>query len=103
MLSFSRLIAAESLALVGATVPFQVQNGTLLWREQTRSCLRKDCRLLARPDLPIRIRGRTRRLRLRDIPPLSALATQAPRRCFLARPDGDPVPGFPPSRGGVPA
>ena len=59
MVSFSRLIAAESLTWTGVTFPFMVQNGTLLLREQTRSCLRKDCSALVRPDFPIRVLRRT--------------------------------------------
>jgi hypothetical protein len=41
IVSFSLLIAAESLAWTGATVAFVVQNGTLPLREQTRCCLIK--------------------------------------------------------------
>jgi len=41
IVSFSLLIAVESLAWSGATVAFVVKNGTLPLREQTRSCLIK--------------------------------------------------------------
>src|SRR6516164_8941167 len=100
MVSFSRLFAAESLALVGATVPFPAQNGTLLLREQTRSYLRKDCRVIARPDLPIRALRRTQGIEALRYP--TAIGYPSAKPLIFARQHRGPGPGgFPPSRGGV--
>src|SRR6516225_7588781 len=102
MVSFSRLFAAESLALVGATVPFPTQNGTLLLREQTRSCLRKACRDSLVVTLSAASDTATCGSRLRGIAPPSAIRTRPPEPLILARQHRGPgAGGFPPSRGGV--